>query len=423
MNSVLAEKIQLARDLFKQFDDVCQYLPSLKSLLANRESEDEKQLSSLVSQLSTRQPINLKSVVKIVDKFVQENSKLNKAAADSGTLSCHVPVRDQIETDIKSLVEEINSLLKQEENLNRETIIYSKSLKIFNFKLSQFSQQEQTEFNQIKSKIFNKKTKEFVNLDSIAPSNKYYHLIKTFQEHTFYEKKQKDLALKHEMCITSFVNRLKLLDGLVNQFKFMHGDQIEATLKYFLQSEVTRGEKKIQILKSCIDDLFSVKRNAEAMQMNAQENLKKVSSVDSWENWRPKREEIIEKEFEIAIEYLDNHDFKKAVDHFEFVLKSEPNHFQALFNQGTAYFRLNEFTKALGLFEKAIRLNPKMAILYERKGDTLLSLGRADEAIEFYKKSVGLETTGYDICKKKITKLNKLLQESKTLFVLIFLKS
>ena len=316
MTSILDKRIIEAKSLFKNFEDLCQYLPTLKSILEIKNSENEQQLSSLCSHLMNKPPINLNSVVKIINKLTQENSRINRKTVI--TLS-HMPLCDQIASDIKSLRKEIFSLQSQQEELNAK---------------------------KHKNPVQNK-----VNQEAMKEANK-----------------QKELALKHEANVEKFINRLKCLQNLLTQFQIMHGDQIEAYLKSYLQNSIEKNEKKIQIFKSCIDELFG-----ESVQS---EKSAPVAKKDSWTNWSDNKLKKSEKEFEIAIQLLDSDQFKKAITHFENSLKYNPNHLQATFNQGIAHLHLNEYTQALKLFEKAICLNSKLAILFELQGDALSGLGK-----------------------------------------------
>jgi Flp pilus assembly protein TadD len=64
---------------------------------------------------------------------------------------------------------------------------------------------------------------------------------------------------------------------------------------------------------------------------------------------------------------------------------------ETLVDKGNRLFEEGKFEEALGFFEQALLLNQNDPELWNHKGVTLRSMGRYDEAIECFNKSLELD--------------------------------
>ncbi|HXV66729.1 MAG TPA: tetratricopeptide repeat protein [Nitrosopumilaceae archaeon] len=66
-------------------------------------------------------------------------------------------------------------------------------------------------------------------------------------------------------------------------------------------------------------------------------------------------------------------------------------HIEELVIKGKKFLEEGNFEEALGFFEQALLLNQSDPELWNHKGTTLRSMGRYDEAIECFNKSLELD--------------------------------
>ena len=95
----------------------------------------------------------------------------------------------------------------------------------------------------------------------------------------------------------------------------------------------------------------------------------------------------------LANQELGNH--LDAVDDFKKSMTMDGKMYKANthYNIGWSYSELEDYDKALIHFNKAIEIKPKEGYFYVDKGDTLLELGKEEEACSNYLKSLEL---GYE---------------------------
>ena len=95
----------------------------------------------------------------------------------------------------------------------------------------------------------------------------------------------------------------------------------------------------------------------------------------------------------LANQELGNH--LDAVDDFKKSMTMDGKMYKANthYNIGWSYSELEDYDNALIHFNKAIEIKPKEGYLYADKGDTLLELGKEEEACSNYLKSLEL---GYE---------------------------
>lgn len=82
---------------------------------------------------------------------------------------------------------------------------------------------------------------------------------------------------------------------------------------------------------------------------------------------------------------------KEAAVVYEKVLKTDPNHFDALQLLATAYYQVRNNSKALELFDRAIHINQSNPSVFNNHGNVLKNLKRLDEALTSYDKSISLK--------------------------------
>lgn len=73
------------------------------------------------------------------------------------------------------------------------------------------------------------------------------------------------------------------------------------------------------------------------------------------------------------------------------MLYSKMSNIEELVIKGKRFLERGNFEEALGLFEQALLLNQSNPELWNHKGTTLRSMGRYNEAIECFNKSLELD--------------------------------
>ncbi|HEY0847256.1 MAG TPA: tetratricopeptide repeat protein [Noviherbaspirillum sp.] len=97
-----------------------------------------------------------------------------------------------------------------------------------------------------------------------------------------------------------------------------------------------------------------------------------------------------------ALQYLgmlngQRGDIDKAIGYFEEALAAAPEHFAALSNLGTALLGRKRLAEALALFDRAASLQPGAARIWLNRGNALHGLGRADEACDSYRRALEIQ--------------------------------
>ncbi len=87
--------------------------------------------------------------------------------------------------------------------------------------------------------------------------------------------------------------------------------------------------------------------------------------------------------------FYNDEKYGSALNSYQTILKEQPNHEQALFNAGDAYYRLNEYTQAEEQFKKAAEAGGEYAqsALFNL-GNTYYRTGNRKKAIETYKAAI-----------------------------------
>ena len=83
--------------------------------------------------------------------------------------------------------------------------------------------------------------------------------------------------------------------------------------------------------------------------------------------------------------------FKKAIKDFSTAIEMGINNPEVYFNRGMSYLYLGEFEKAVADFNKAIELGHQIVwLVYTRRAEAKIKLGRSDEAIEDLDKALAV---------------------------------
>jgi tetratricopeptide (TPR) repeat protein len=82
--------------------------------------------------------------------------------------------------------------------------------------------------------------------------------------------------------------------------------------------------------------------------------------------------------------------WEDALEHFDRVIKRDPQFFKAWHNKSFALIELHRYEEAIACYDKALELNPKYAFAWAHRGFSLSGLGRHGEAIACYDKALEL---------------------------------
>ena len=96
----------------------------------------------------------------------------------------------------------------------------------------------------------------------------------------------------------------------------------------------------------------------------------------------------IEKAFNLAIKNHREGKTDIAQEHYNQVLKIDPNHSQALNNIAIIFTNLKDYQKARDCYEKAIEINPNYADAHYNLGNIFQELGDLQKARDCYEKAI-----------------------------------
>jgi tetratricopeptide (TPR) repeat protein len=86
--------------------------------------------------------------------------------------------------------------------------------------------------------------------------------------------------------------------------------------------------------------------------------------------------------------FLDAENPERALACFDEILKSSPNHAEALVKKGTALERLRKFDEAIECYDRAIAADGSLTIAYLSKGGLFNRLERFSEALDCYEQAL-----------------------------------
>ncbi|HEY8908967.1 MAG TPA: tetratricopeptide repeat protein [Desulfosporosinus sp.] len=92
----------------------------------------------------------------------------------------------------------------------------------------------------------------------------------------------------------------------------------------------------------------------------------------------------------LAYCYIQSNQTKKGIQYYEFTLKYEPDHYDALSNLAAAYQNNDRSLDALKLLERARNIHSNDPILLNNLAYTLVHLGRVRKALEYYREALEL---------------------------------
>ena len=104
-----------------------------------------------------------------------------------------------------------------------------------------------------------------------------------------------------------------------------------------------------------------------------------------------KKENLIKKNFKLALQNHKKNNFQVAKNFYNKTLKLNPNYVEAYTNLGILHNRLGENQKALSCFKKAIQIDPKSAPLHNNLGFILNQLGYHKKAIKYLKIAIEID--------------------------------
>ena len=95
--------------------------------------------------------------------------------------------------------------------------------------------------------------------------------------------------------------------------------------------------------------------------------------------------------FELALENQKNNNFGEAIKNYKKVLKTEPDHFIALFNSGLIFSKSKKYKSAIKCFERAVKIKPDNANCYNNLGNAYKDQGKLKESKIYYEKTIKIE--------------------------------
>ena len=91
-----------------------------------------------------------------------------------------------------------------------------------------------------------------------------------------------------------------------------------------------------------------------------------------------------------AMAHHQQGNFEEAQFIYEQILKSRPNHFDALQLLGVLFAQIKEYSQAVELLSQALEINPNHSGTYSNRGIALKELKRLDEALSSYNQAIAI---------------------------------
>ena len=98
-----------------------------------------------------------------------------------------------------------------------------------------------------------------------------------------------------------------------------------------------------------------------------------------------------EETFALAVQNHQKNNVQNAENLYKEVLKTNPNHFESIYNLGTLLAQTNRFDLAKPLLLKAIQIQPNYAKVHNNFGNVLKELGEHQKAITSYEKAIQIQ--------------------------------
>ena len=102
------------------------------------------------------------------------------------------------------------------------------------------------------------------------------------------------------------------------------------------------------------------------------------------------RAEEINRLLDESVEYLNNGEYEKAIEHCNKILEIDPSNGKAYNNIGNAYQYQKRYQEALESYNKAIKNDPTLSEPYCNRANVLGKLGEPIKAIDDYNKAIEL---------------------------------
>ena len=103
----------------------------------------------------------------------------------------------------------------------------------------------------------------------------------------------------------------------------------------------------------------------------------------------------MQKELDLAIEKINQKKFEEAINIYEKILESTPNHLDSNLNLGTVYFQTGNLEKASEFWNKAININPNIPEIHNNLATIYINRKDYAEAINYAKKAIEINPNFY----------------------------
>jgi len=162
--------------------------------------------------------------------------------------------------------------------------------------------------------------------------------------------------------------------------------------------EISQAINIVQEIDNKIEELNKAKSQAEEALREVQrlEQEVKLAKIKAElgrgaEQQGPIEDEQLEEQFKKAKELLTSGDYEGAIEIYTSLLEKNKREFEALVYRGAAYFHLMQYEQALQDFSRAAVLDPFSPLPYHNRASCKVKIGRAEDAIEDYTRSIELE--------------------------------
>ena len=103
----------------------------------------------------------------------------------------------------------------------------------------------------------------------------------------------------------------------------------------------------------------------------------------------------MQNELDLAIEKINQKKFEEAINIYEKILESTPNHLDSNLNLGTVYFQTGNLEKASEFWNKAININPNIPEIHNNIATIYINRKDYAEAINYAKKAIEINPNFY----------------------------
>jgi len=103
----------------------------------------------------------------------------------------------------------------------------------------------------------------------------------------------------------------------------------------------------------------------------------------------------MQNELDLAIEKINQKKFEEAINIYEKILESTPNHLDSNLNLGTVYFQTGNLEKASEFWNKAININPNIPEIHNNLATIYINRKDYAEAINYAKKAIEINPNFY----------------------------